>query len=120
MYLKSTIFSLGSRTSRSRSRSKSRGSRSRSGSAASNRSGSVANRKKRAAVLSDSENEGEAAAAAPKRPKIVDTDNEDDNALEGTGENQEGQERGGESSDEGVNKDDGDQGGFVNAFFIQF
>lgn len=132
-------FISGSRSrSRSYSRSVSR-SRSRSRSAESNRSGSPSTRKKRA-IVSDSENEGNifmqqqskhifllkfllitlqlyisGDISAPKRPKIVDSDNEDDeppaNETVGDENQQQHQEQDGESSDEGV-KHDGDHAGY--------
>lgn len=47
--------------------------------------------------------------AAPKRAKIIDSDNEEDNVNE-LGENQTEQPQRGESSDEGINPNEGDKG----------
>lgn len=45
----------------------------------------------------------------PKRAKIIDSDNEEDNVNE-LGKNQTEQQQGGESSDEGINRNEGDKG----------
>lgn len=103
------LFILVSRSSKSRSRS---------GSPKSNRSASPTVAKKRAAVLSDSENEGD--VVAHKRPKIVDSDNEEDeNRLEGNEEIQANAERG-SSDDEGVMNDDNKGLVLANKIKIQF